>query len=57
MFDLTSDPVGPVVETTLREVVPALVAWIEREKYPLTHLYRGILSRLLLTAQVYCKTI
>jgi hypothetical protein len=53
MLDLTCDPVGPVVETTLREVVPALVAWIKREKHPLTHVYRGVISRLLTTVQVY----
>lgn len=57
MLDLTCDPVGPVVETTLREVVPALVAWIKRKKHPLTHLYSGVISRLLITAQVYLKFI
>ncbi|KAG0631806.1 hypothetical protein M758_1G280600 [Ceratodon purpureus] len=51
MLDLTCDPVGPVVDTTLKEVVPALVAWIKREKHPLTHLYRGVTSRLLSTVQ------
>lgn len=57
MLDLTCDPVGPVVETTLEEVVPGLILWLKREKYSLTHLCRGVLARLLTTTQVYCKRI
>lgn len=51
MLDLTCDPVGPVVETTLEEVVPGLILWLKREKYSLTHLCRGVLARLLTTTQ------
>lgn len=52
MFDLVCDPMGPVVDTSLKELVPAMVVWNKREKQPLTQLFRGILSRLLMAAQV-----
>ena len=57
MLDLTCDSVGPVAETVLREVVPAVMAWIKRENHPLTHLYSGVISRLLMTVQVYLRNI
>jgi hypothetical protein len=53
MFDLVSDPMGPVVDTSLRELVPALLAWDKREKQSLSQLYKGLLSRLLMSAQVH----
>lgn len=52
MFDLVCDPMGPIVDTSLKELVPAMVVWNKREKQPLTQLFRGILSRLLMAAQV-----
>jgi len=52
MFDLVCDPMGPVVDTSLRELVPALLSWNKREKQPLSQLYKGLLSRLLTFAQV-----
>lgn len=52
MFDLVCDPMGPVVDTSLKELVPAMVVWNKREKQPLNQLFRGILSRLLMAAQV-----
>jgi hypothetical protein len=52
MFALICDPMGPVVDTALRELVPALLAWKKREKQSLSQLYKGLLSRLLMAAQV-----
>lgn len=52
MFDLVCDPMGPVVDTSLRELVPALLAWRKRENQSPFQLYKGLLSRLLLAAQV-----
>jgi hypothetical protein len=51
MFDLVCDPMGVVVDTSLNELVPALVMWNKHEKQPLTQLYQGVLSRLLSSAQ------
>lgn len=51
MFDLVCDPMGPVVDTSLRELVPALLAWRKRENQSPFQLYKGLLSRLLLAAQ------
>ena len=52
MFALVCDPMGPVVDTSLRELVPALLAWKKREHQSLSQLYKGLLSRLLMAAQV-----
>lgn len=52
MFELVSDPMGPVVDTTLKELVPAVVIWNKRERQPLTQLFWGVLSRLVMAAQV-----
>lgn len=52
MFALVCDPMGPVVDTALKELVPALLAWKKREKQSLSQLYKGLLSRLLMAAQV-----
>ena len=52
MFALVCDPMGPVVDTALRELVPALLAWKKREKQSLSQLYKGLLSRFLMAAQV-----
>lgn len=52
MFDLVCDPMGPVVDTSLRELVPALLAWNKREMRSFAQLYKGLLSRLLMSAQV-----
>ncbi|KAG0609564.1 hypothetical protein M758_8G193900 [Ceratodon purpureus] len=51
MFALVCDPMGPVVDTSLRELVPALLAWKKREHQSLSQLYKGLLSRLLMAAQ------
>ncbi|XP_050227728.1 uncharacterized protein LOC126677239 [Mercurialis annua] len=47
MFQLVSDPSGVVVETTLRELLPAVIKWGKK----LEHILRVLLSHLLSSAQ------
>jgi hypothetical protein len=48
MFQLICDPSGLVVETTLKELLPAVIKWGNR----LDHILRGLLSHTLSSAQV-----
>lgn len=48
MFQLVCDPSGVVVETTLEELVPAVVNWGNK----LDHILRVLLSHILGSAQV-----
>lgn len=48
MFQLVCDPSGVVVETTLKELVPAVVTWGKM----LDHVLRVLLSHTLSSAQV-----
>jgi hypothetical protein len=47
MFQLICDPSGLVVETTLKELLPAVIKWGNR----LDHILRGLLSHTLSSAQ------
>ncbi|XP_049931986.1 uncharacterized protein LOC116247963 [Nymphaea colorata] len=47
MFQLVCDPSGPVVETSLKELVPAVVRWGNK----LDHILRILLSHMLVSAQ------
>lgn len=49
MFQLVCDPSGVVVETTIKELVPALVNWGKE----LDHLLQVLLSHALGSAQVW----
>lgn len=49
MFQLACDPSGMVVETTLKELLPALIAWGNK----LDSVLRVLMSHLLSAAQVY----
>lgn len=51
MFQLVCDPSGLVVETTLRELVPAVITWGGK----LDHILRVLLSHILGSAQVYIQ--
>lgn len=51
MFQLILDPTGMVVETTLKELVPAVVRWAKHGNQPLRQLLRLLLSNLLGSAQ------
>lgn len=48
MFQLACDPSGTVVETTLKELVPAVIKWGNQ----LEHVLRVLLSHLLGSSQV-----
>lgn len=48
MFQLVSDPSGLVVETTLKELLPAVVTWGDK----LDHVLRVVLSNILGSAKV-----
>lgn len=48
MFQLICDPSGVVVETTLKELVPAIIKWGNK----LDHVLRVLLSHILSSAQV-----
>ena len=48
MFQLVCDPSGAVVDTTIKELVPAVVNWGAK----LDHVLRVILSHILGSAQV-----
>lgn len=54
MFQLVCDPSGVVVETTIKELVPALLSWANR----LDNMLRVLMSNILTSAQVniYCET-
>lgn len=49
MFQLVCDPSGVVVETTLKELVPAVINWGNR----LDHVLRVLLSHILNSALVF----
>lgn len=48
MFQLVCDPSGVVVETTLKELLPAVINWGNK----LDHILRVLLSYILSSAQV-----
>lgn len=48
MFQLVCDPSGAVVETTIKELVPALIHWGDK----LDHVLKLLLSHILGSAQV-----
>jgi len=48
MFQLVCDPSGLVVETTLKELVPAVITWGDK----LDHIVRVLLSHIVGSAQV-----
>lgn len=48
MFQLVCDPSGVVVETTLKELLPAVINWGNQ----LDHILRVLLSHILSSAQV-----
>lgn len=48
MFQLVCDPSGVVVETTLKELLPAVINWGNK----LDHILRVLLSHILSSAQV-----
>lgn len=48
MFQLVCDPSGAVVETTIKELVPALINWGDK----LDHVLEVLLSHILGSAQV-----
>ena len=48
MFQLVCDPSGVVVDTTLKDLVPAVIKWGNK----LEHVLRVLLSHLLGSAQV-----
>lgn len=49
MFQLACDPSGVVVDTTLKELVPAVIKWGGK----LDHILRVLLSHILGSAQVH----
>jgi hypothetical protein len=49
MFQLICDPSGVVVETTLKELVPAVIKWGNK----LDHVLGVLLSHICSSAQVY----
>jgi hypothetical protein len=49
MFQLICDPSGVVVETTLKELVPAVIKWGNK----LDHVLGVLLSHIYSSAQVY----
>ena len=49
MFQLICDPAGVVVDTTLKELVPALIKWGNKSD----HMLSALLSHILSSAQVY----
>lgn len=51
MFQLILDPSGIVVETTLKELVPAVVTWAKHGNQPLSQLLRLLFSHILGSAQ------
>ena len=52
MFRLILDPSGIVVETTLKELLPAVVIWGKEGNQPLSQLLRVLFSHILGSAQV-----
>ena len=48
MFQLVCDPAGVVVETSMKDLVPAVVKWGNK----LDHVLRVLLSHILSSAQV-----
>lgn len=48
MFQLVCDPSGVVVETALKELLPAVIKWGNK----LDHILRLLLSHIMTTAQV-----
>lgn len=48
MFQLVCDPSGAVVETTIKELVPALINWGDK----LDHILELLLSHILGSAEV-----
>lgn len=52
MFQLILDPSGVVVDTTLKELVPAITAWANKGNQPLSQLLRLLFSHILACAQV-----
>lgn len=50
MFQLICDPSGVVVETTLKDLVPAVIKWGNN----LDHVLRVLLSHIFSSAQVFC---
>lgn len=53
MFQLVCDPSGLVVETTLKELVPAVITWGGK----LDHSLRVLLSHILGSAQVHMQPV
>lgn len=49
MFQLVCDPAGVVVETALKELVPAVIKWGDK----LDHVLRVLLSHILNSAMVF----
>jgi len=49
MFQLVCDPSGVVVDTALKELLPAVIKWGNR----LEHILRVLLSHILSSAQVW----
>lgn len=50
MFQLVCDPSGVVVETTLKELLPAVINWGNK----LDHILRVLLSYILSSTEVSC---
>lgn len=48
MFQMICDPAGVVVETSMKELVPAVIKWGNK----LDHVLRVLLSHILSSAQV-----
>ncbi|KAH7433811.1 hypothetical protein KP509_07G087500 [Ceratopteris richardii] len=51
MFQLLLDPSGVVVDTTLKELVPAVITWARNGNQPLSQLLRVLSSHILSSAQ------
>lgn len=49
MFQLVCDPSGAVVDTSLKQLVPAVIKWGNK----LDHILRVLLSHILSSVQVY----
>ena len=49
MFQLVCDPSGVVVETSLKELVPAVIKWGNK----IDHVLKVLLSHILSSAQVF----
>ncbi|CAM6092972.1 unnamed protein product [Calypogeia fissa] len=51
VFSLVCDPAGNVVDTSLKQLLPAVVDWAKPDKQLLSHLLNALLSRLLGSVQ------